>query len=69
MDKNGNYKVVYGLKVFLKASERYLARKPSAESAVTFLPPGNTLVLTSLTLTLTLLIPIFRNLGKSFIAY
>jgi hypothetical protein len=33
-------------------SERYLVRNPSAESTVTFLPFGSTLVFTSLTLTL-----------------
>ncbi|SEH91330.1 membrane protein [Bathymodiolus azoricus thioautotrophic gill symbiont] len=50
-------------------SDRYLARKSSAESTAIFLPFGSTLVLTSLTLTLALLIPLFCNLDRSFIAY
>jgi hypothetical protein len=33
------------------------------------IPSGSTLVLTSLTLTLALLIPLFCNLDRSFIAY
>jgi hypothetical protein len=75
MDKNGNYKVVHGLKlnkipkgdikVIINGHvERYFPEEPSSESIIIFLPSKRTITGAGLTLTLASLIPCSRNLGE-----
>jgi hypothetical protein len=73
MDKNGNYKVVYGLKLneIPKGDIKVVINahgNPGGirnRSIVIFLPSASTITGTSLTLTLVLLTPFFRNSGRS----